>query len=876
MKVSVIIACYNAEKYLAEAIYSAANQTFSASEYEIIAVNDGSADETRSILEAYSAEYPNIRVLNKENGGPSSARNLGLKEAKGEYIYFFDADDIMELDSLECLYNRAKEQDADMVIAKYDIFDKTKKSPVTNISEMVKQDVIDKYDTRILWTFALWNKLFKKSIIDENDISFPPVSNAEDGVFVFKYTFQTKKITGLDKIILHYRKAYNGIADSITTAVSKKSIVGYMTAHEMIYDTIIKSMLRDYPELKSVDNIRSNLKLSLYINEFYKKLVHLAINQFYAKTLLLDDECAGIVIDSIKLYCSKMSPAILSELQDKHPEVPLYTFGDSKKELLSHKYITAVLYGDENDLHFIPCLKSIINQNLIGIKIILNNTAKDIVQNAGLLYENMEFINADSESELFNGALSSADTDIIIFCDSKFIYANNAFRVANRRYMKEKYDFLTGVVYADSCSTSVPIEASRRVVEEYQTGLQTEGILSFDNLLANKFFNVDILKKINADMSSNGIIEQCYNKGYCCKTNNRQLTFAGSQEEFTEYLGSNAKELNKSITSESTAVLMPEKDMDSSIKNQICIIVKKDNLQNNGKALKKKLNSKAKVFEIESRADLSKSSIIKAIENSRVVVTDIILPHLSSYSPKKGQRFIFSFDTENLFDLSALKSEPSLEKYTMITVSSSNIIPICADKLSLDEKVFCATGSIKSDALLSCDSKTIRKNKILKGKEIILYIPGKKKINTKGIDFDSLSSSLKADQIVITADNINKTYSNIISMPKYSVRELMLISDMLICDYSPAVFEYALLNKPMVFYCADMNINNVGYCLHYPEDVPSYLIRTQSELNSFIGNPSAHIVQPDQHSFAKKYMSGCDGKSADRLAGIINDYMEAK
>lgn len=875
MKVSVIIACYNAEKYLAEAIYSAVNQTMSANDYEIIAVNDGSTDETLTILEAYSRAYPNLKILNKENGGPSSARNLGLKEAVGEYIYFFDADDIMEYDSLECLYNRAKEQDSDMVIARYEIFSKTKKSPVSNINEMVQQEVIDKYDTRILWTFALWNKLFKKSVIDENDILFPPVSNAEDGVFVFRFTFNTKRITGLDKIVLHYRKAYDGVADSITTAVSEKSITGYMTAHEIIYDTIVCSMMTDYPDLKSIEDILNNPVLSLYINEFYKKLVHLAINQFYSKTLFISDECIKIVTDSIKKYCSRMSPATLSELQDKHPEVPLYHLGNSKNELLAHKYITAVLYANKNDTEFIPCLKSILNQNLIGIKIILNKSAKDILKNAALIYDNMEFINTDSCEELFRSALDFAQTDIIIFCSSKFIYANNSFRVANRRFVKEKYDFLTSAVYIDSCCASSPAPVSARVIEEYQTGLQNENILAFDNLLANKFFSVNFLKNINADINDKGIIRRCYNKGYCCKTQNKQLTFKGSQEEFIEYLGSDAK-IYSNAQSNNTANLTPEKDVDSSLKNQVCIIVKKDNLQNNGKALKKMINSKVKFFEFNNESDLSSPSVIKAIEYSRVILSDTLLPCMSSYSPKNGQKFILGFNTENLFDLYALKPEPSLSKYDIIAVSSSSIIPICADKFALDEKVFCALGSVKADALLYSETNIIKKNKVLKNKEIILCASGLKRVSTGSIDFDSLSSVLKRDQVVITRTSLSKDYPNIISLPKYSERELMLISNILICDYSPVVFEYALLEKPIVFFCPDMNINNVGYCLHYPEDVPSYLFKAQDELNEFIADKSAHAVHPNQHSFVKKYMSACDGKSADRIAGIINDYMEVK
>ena len=111
MKVSVIVAAYNAEKYVTETMESLANQ--SIDDYEIIVVNDGSKDHTIDILRDYESRYDNITVVDKENGGPSSARNRGLDLAKGEYVYFFDADDVLELDALEALYERAKEKRAD-------------------------------------------------------------------------------------------------------------------------------------------------------------------------------------------------------------------------------------------------------------------------------------------------------------------------------------------------------------------------------------------------------------------------------------------------------------------------------------------------------------------------------------------------------------------------------------------------------------------------------------------------------------------------------------------------------------------------------------------------------------------------------------------
>ena len=155
MKISVIVAAYNAEKYVEETLESLLHQ--SMDEYEVIVVNDGSSDGTLDILRKYEAENPILRVIDQENGGPSAARNAGLDVAKGEFVYFFDADDILELDALSSLYGCAVRMKADLVIAKYDIFNRFRTFPVNGINGLVETKRIRKYDPRILWTFSLCN-----------------------------------------------------------------------------------------------------------------------------------------------------------------------------------------------------------------------------------------------------------------------------------------------------------------------------------------------------------------------------------------------------------------------------------------------------------------------------------------------------------------------------------------------------------------------------------------------------------------------------------------------------------------------------------------------------------------------------------------------
>ena len=113
-KVSVIVPVYNVEKYLAKCLDSLVNQTLK--DIEIIVVNDGTKDNSQLIIDKYAKKYKNIKAYKKENGGLSSARNYGLKYAVGEYIGFVDSDDYVDTTMYEKMYNKAIENDFDIVV----------------------------------------------------------------------------------------------------------------------------------------------------------------------------------------------------------------------------------------------------------------------------------------------------------------------------------------------------------------------------------------------------------------------------------------------------------------------------------------------------------------------------------------------------------------------------------------------------------------------------------------------------------------------------------------------------------------------------------------------------------------------------------------
>ena len=124
-KISVIVPVYNVENYLRQCLDSIIAQTFS--DIEIICVNDGSEDSSRAILETYSQKDNRIKIIDKENGGLSSARNAGMKIAEGEFISFIDSDDWVNSEMLEKLYKNIMALNTDISICAVNLYDETLK-----------------------------------------------------------------------------------------------------------------------------------------------------------------------------------------------------------------------------------------------------------------------------------------------------------------------------------------------------------------------------------------------------------------------------------------------------------------------------------------------------------------------------------------------------------------------------------------------------------------------------------------------------------------------------------------------------------------------------------------------------------------------------
>ena len=313
IKVSIIVPVYNVEKYLDKCLKSLVNQTLK--DIEIIVVNDGTKDNSQKIIDKYVNKYPKlVKSYIKENGGLSSARNYGLKYAKGKYIAFVDSDDYVETNMYQKLYDKAVEKDFDMVVCNLKYIYETKEvNAYSNINkdiltkEEIKKSMINIYP-------SAWNKLFNKRLF-KNKVLFKEKVWFEDVEFLYRlypyinsigtvedylYNYVQRKgaITStFDERLFHYIDNFNGI---VKFYKEKKFFDEYEKELEYcyvryLYATFIKqaSNFKDKKMYKkaveeAIKNVKKyfpNYRKNKYFYKSLKGLYLLIFNKFISNLL---------------------------------------------------------------------------------------------------------------------------------------------------------------------------------------------------------------------------------------------------------------------------------------------------------------------------------------------------------------------------------------------------------------------------------------------------------------------------------------------------------------------------------------------------------------------------------------------------------------
>ena len=485
-KVSVVVPCCNVEKYVAQCLKSITNQTLK--EIEIICINDGSKDNTLSILKSFAEKDERIILIDKPNSGYGDSMNQGFAKAHGEYIGIVESDDFIEPKMFETLYNTAKKQDADVVKSNFWFY--WTDSDRNEMHEYFKKEECDKiitpstYDNGSLFGRkpSIWSAIYKADFIRKNNIDFLPTPGAsfQDTSFTFKVYSCAKRMICLYQPFLHYRQ------DNANSSINNSDKKAYCVCDE--YEEI-----ENY--IKRCPKERKELLYPIYVTSFYDTCIWMyerlsALKRFEFLNVVspwlkrLIDEIGIEKIDFRECWWKKRDIVrIANDPYEYHmwrhveryeqlgstftyevSQTPVNNFSHIK-EIQQHKQKTPFfsvivpVYNSEKYLR--PCLESLIFQDYDDIEIIcINDGSTDhslsIIEEYAKCDKRFVIINKKNSgpSDSRNAGLDVALGKYILFLDSDDYYAQNSCKIVKETIKKNNNP--DGVIFGTEPFPSEP------------------------------------------------------------------------------------------------------------------------------------------------------------------------------------------------------------------------------------------------------------------------------------------------------------------------------------------------------------------------------------------------------------------------------------
>ena len=239
VEISVIIPVYNAEKYLLLTLRSIFNQTFK--DFEVICVNDGSTDGSLNLLKEIKDDR--LKIINQENQGVSAARNVGVRNAKGKWVSFFDADDLMMPTFLEKMLTIAKENSTPIVCCDYrvvaeDYDEKLVILPCKSDVKIYNNPLLTYLKKRINPHIVVWNKLYSREVVEKTPF-IEKLKVTEDRTFIYQILSKVDKISYIKENLVLYRESRN----SLTRKFDFKMVYMHIESYQILKNFFNENIL---------------------------------------------------------------------------------------------------------------------------------------------------------------------------------------------------------------------------------------------------------------------------------------------------------------------------------------------------------------------------------------------------------------------------------------------------------------------------------------------------------------------------------------------------------------------------------------------------------------------------------------------------------
>ncbi|MDN7226337.1 bifunctional glycosyltransferase family 2 protein/CDP-glycerol:glycerophosphate glycerophosphotransferase [Planococcus sp. N064] len=873
-KLSVVVIAFNNELYIEEALESLYEQTFT--DFEVVVVNDFSSDQTGALIDRFVAGKTNFRAihLTKNSGGCSTPRNTGIAHARGEYIMFLDGDDWYTIDACEKMVEAMDRTGSDFVAGQvirtnnYEIWYHKQIYSKERLNFNVREF------TYMLFDSLSVNKIYKRSFLDYHGLRFPEGIHYEDVVFTGKAYFLAETISVIPEPIYYWRVVENAEAKSITNRRHEfENFENRIIAHRYFDQSLRENGAVLYQKEKNNKFLRHDLKLYtndyLQYDEDYKARFHQLIHQYMHEVM---DEYAFIGLseqDRIMSYLMYLGD--VEAFEDYVNYINGLPTQKNRVCSIGTQYYFLPTVPAKNHEKFLYTEKPKIDYEITDLELSLESFSFQ-----GLLY-----VNSISESEyssywvLRNRQTGKALT-AVAEADGKVVFSVQNMTAGNyylSLYVKHMGN-LHRILVKNSNISELPN------IELIENNLSKSIFINEKNSLAirvapEKLFNQLLWKvekrKLAKNQQKAGFSPSPSPMRKALERLIPKFPLKSNWVLFESHMGKQYSDSPKYIY---------EQMIESGYKfKYIWVFQKPDQLELPGDAVKVKKNSLKHLY---------------YLNRAKYWIDNQGIAHLAK--KKEKQIYVQTWHGTPLkkmgYDQKKLPSKNELTKLKVQTEAWDYLISPNRYTSEILKRGFryggeiLETGYPRNDVLVRQPELITRKVQhhfgLSSEKKIVLFAPTFRDWDTNSFrkvldDVQKMSSEIDRETVILLrlhyllAEKISQIElpANVINASTYQdIQELYLLADVMVTDYSSAMFDFAILMRPIVLYCYDLEeyITRRGMYFNFTELAPGPVCRTIDEVLHFLNHPDEmNYFLDDLKRFSLEFSSLEDGNASAKV-----------
>ncbi len=911
MKISVIVPVYNNEKFVLDALQSVDEQGIS--DLELIVVNDGSSDGSEEVIREFAGTHPYVVFISQENKGVSAARNAALDVAQGEYVGFLDSDDVYRPSALENMLYVAEENKADLVIGESKSVGTFGNSPLPQASRLSKKTFISKDDPDLVYNFSVCNKLFRRDLIEKNNLRFQAVKHAEDGLFLFSYINCCGVITGCPRYVYEYRK---------------RIVLDSQSALKSLNETMLDSALEATDRIGEIVKKTSE---SLY-EEYNRRVMRVTLlNEYYRRLWTLDDKAVTKLIANLEKYKARLDEESWNRVLELTQDIDITEGFRTKEQIAADPAISVIVPAGLDADDYSNLLQTVYFQLCPDFEVIADSSYKDIT---GPEYsDKLNFRFCADEDGSWRSLIEASKGEMITIAASPCIYNENTLQVARRYLKKSGTDFISFMIRGYD-------DGQAYVIREIEDVFKADKIIDnntrshlneTDGFWINKlFYRRAVLKlfdwcrenepdKAPAEYAKDAFRVLLYDRAKSIICGAPVKCFASLKSDITLLERDAAVRGPKKMTHweiflwavyHFCRIFIPVR------KNRVLFLSDiRGRIGGNYKPLYNELEKKG--FDIICDFKASKSvkesrrrQVIRMynVAVSRYIVLEDFHQYTERMRVRRNQDLVQLWHAAGAFKKFAWSRALSSEKlnvnagYKKITkaiVSAEAIRCNYAEAYQIDISKVLPTGIPRTDIFYdrsymeNIRAEYDKRYPALAGKKILLICPTYRGrvLSNATYAFDQLDPGrileVLGDEYVVVfkwhpalTTVLRKKRIEPYDYAMYNgrvmdmsdepdINNLLMISDACITDYSSVIFEYELMDKPMIYYWYDANDYRMGRGVYYDLDEYVYgrVAYNFEELLEALRDMD--LSEDKRAAFHEKFMSACDGHAAKRVADVI-------